>query len=35
MRAKDACLAVLDGGELVGIITKSDVVRSMFGGQQT
>jgi CBS domain-containing protein len=28
-------LPVLDGGELVGIITKSDVVRSMFGGQQT
>jgi CBS domain-containing protein len=28
-------LPVLDGDELVGIITKSDVVRSMFGGQQT
>jgi CBS domain-containing protein len=25
---------VLDGDELVGIITKSDVVRSMFGGQE-
>jgi len=28
-------LPVLDGDELVGIITKSDVIRSMFGGQQT
>ena len=25
---------VLDGDELVGIITKSDVVRSMFGGRE-
>ena len=28
-------LPVLDGDELVGIITKSDVIRSMFGGQQS
>ena len=28
-------LPVLDGDELVGIITKSDVVRSMFGGLST
>jgi CBS domain-containing protein len=28
-------LPVLDGDELVGIITKSDVIRSMFGGQES
>ncbi len=27
-------IPVLDGDELVGIITKSDVVRSMFGGKK-
>lgn len=28
-------LPVLDGDEIVGIITKSDVIRSMFGGKQS